>query len=159
MNIRFFEPADTDSVAVLLQEMSRHYNGADASSYEAVRENLVENILGRDSGVRIVVALENKRVSGIAMISLLYPAPKERGQLFMKEIYVAVDARSSGIGRQLMSWIANYAVSKNCSRFDWTVDADNVKAVDFYKKLGATHVADKLYFRFNDNKLETYANK
>jgi ribosomal protein S18 acetylase RimI-like enzyme len=159
MIIRFFEPADTDSVAGLLQEMSRHYNGAKASSYEVVRKNLVENILGPDSGVRIVVAVKDKHVMAVAMISLLYPAPKEHGQLFMKEIYVAADARSSGIGRQLMSWIANYAVSKNCSRFDWTVDAGNVKAVDFYKKLGAIHVADKLYFRFNDKILEAYAKK
>jgi GNAT superfamily N-acetyltransferase len=66
----------------------------------------------------------------------------------MKELYVAADHRSRGVGRQLMTWIAQYAVAKNCVRFDWTVDADNRGALDFYRQLGATQVPDKLYFRF-----------
>lgn len=157
MEIRFFQDGDVESVADALVDMSRHYNGENASSREAVLSNLVNNILGPESGVRIVVAVEAGRVVGLAMVSLLYPAPKEHGQLFMKELYVVSDARSSGIGTAMMKWIGRYAVSKNCIRFDWTVDLSNPRAVEFYKDLGAAHVSNKLYFRFAGNALAAFA--
>ena len=159
MEIRFFEPNDTESLADVLHDMSRHYNGENASSRDTVYRNLVGNILGRDSDVRIVVGVENGRVLGLAMISVLYPASKERAQLFMKELYVLSEWRSRGVGEQLMHWIAAYAVAHNCVRFDWTVDAQNVGAVAFYRRLGATHVTDKLYFRFAGTDLQRFSDE
>lgn len=159
MEIRIFQPEDTDSVADLLHEMSCHYNGNNASSRDVVRRNLINNILGTESDVRIVVALAGTRVVGIAMISILYPAQKERAQLFMKELYVVEDCRSQGLGAQLMMWIAQYGVARNCARFDWTVGAENIKAVGFYRSLGATHVTEKLYFRLAGEELQRFVSQ
>jgi GNAT superfamily N-acetyltransferase len=157
VRIRLFQPEDTDSVAELLREMSCHYNGANASSLEVVRANLVTNILGTHSGVRLVVAIIHRRVVGVATVSLLYPAPKERAQLFMKELYVLSAERGAGIGTKMMHWLAQYAVQNNCARFDWTVDESNVEATRFYRSLGAKHVKDKLYFRFTGEELQAFA--
>jgi len=158
MLIRFFHPEDTESVADLLHEMSRHYNGANASSIEDVRDNLLENVLGPDSGVRLVVAVAENRVVGFATIALLYPASKERAQLFMKELYVLSSDRGAGVGERMMRWLAQYAVETHCVRFDWTVDEENTGALRFYGELGAKHVKDKLYFRFAGEELEKFAN-
>jgi GNAT superfamily N-acetyltransferase len=151
MHIRFFTVDDTESTADLLHDMSVHYNGGDASSREAVRANLVENILGANSGVRLVVALQDNRVVGLAAISLLHSllctAPKEQAQLFMKELYVHSLDRGAGIGERLMSWLARYALDNQCVRFDWTVDETNTRARRFYDELGAAIVKEKLYFR------------
>lgn len=157
MEIGLFEDADAESVVDVLHDMSRHYNGDNASSRDVVKANFLTNILGEDSDVRVVVARLEGRVVAVAMISILYPAPKERGQLFMKELYVASDCRAQGIGRQLMTWVAQYAVAKNCVRFDWTVDAENAKALEFYRQIGATQVKDKLYFRFSGAELGALA--
>lgn len=156
--IRFFRPEDTDSLADLLYEMSRLYYDDNASTREVVLRNLIDNILGPDSDVRIIVALAGARVVGMATISILYPAPKERAQLFMKQLYVVADCRSRGIGAQLVTWIAHYAVAKNCSRVDWTVDANNTRAIAFYRSLGANSVTEKLYFRLSDDELGRFAN-
>ena len=71
--------------------------GANASSQTAVRENLVRNILGPNSGVRLILAIDGERAVGLASIALLYPAPKEQGQLFMKELYVLSEHRETGL--------------------------------------------------------------
>jgi len=157
MKIRFFSAEDIESTADLLHDMSVHYNGSNASPREAVRSNLIENILGPSTGVQLVVALDGQRVVGLAAISLLYPAPKERAQLFMKELYVHSSDRGAGIGEKLMSWLARYAVEKQCARFDWTVDESNSEALRFYTDLGATHVKDKMYFRFAGASLDALA--
>jgi len=157
MDIRLFQSDDTESLADLLLDMSRHYNGDNASTRDLVRRNLIENILGDDSDVHAVVAVSDRRVVGMAMISILYPAPKERAQLFMKELYVATDCRSQGVGLQLMKWVARYGIARNCARFDWTVDNVNPRAVEFYRSIGATHQQDKLYFRFAGDDLQRFA--
>ena len=157
VEIAFFRQEQLESVVDLLHEMSVHYNRDNASSRDVVKANLIGNILGPDSGVRLVIASEASRAVGLAAISLLYPARKERGQLFMKELYVVSDKRGAGVGRALMHWTAKYAVSKNCCRLDWTVDDTNPQALSFYRELGATHLTGKLYFRFSDEQLLRFA--
>jgi GNAT superfamily N-acetyltransferase len=159
MEIRFFRPEDTESLTDIVHDMSRHYHGENASPRETVGRNLIENILGPDSDVRIVVAVDDGRVVGVATISLLYPAPKERAQLFMKELYVVSDFRHRGAGTRLMTFIAQYAVSRNCARFDWTVDAGNIAALAFYRSFGAAPVTNKLYFRIDGEALNQLASQ
>ncbi len=157
MEMRLFEGQDVESVTDLLHDMSRHYNGENASARSAVRTNLIERILGPNSGVTLVVALSGARAVGLAAISILYPAPKERGQLFMKELYVHSDCRGGRIGEQLMVWIARYAIQHDCVRFDWTAEANNPGAVRFYSALGARRVEEKIYFRFESEDLLSFS--
>ncbi len=153
MEIRLFEGQDVESVTDLLRDMSRHYNPENVSTRSAVRANLLERILGPNSGVTLVVALSGARAVGLAAISILYPAPKERGQLFMKELYVHSDCRGGGVEEKLMVWIAKYAIHNDCVRFDWTAEESNPGAVRFYSALGAQRVREKIYFRFEDDDL------
>jgi GNAT superfamily N-acetyltransferase len=159
MEIAFFQDQHLDSVVDLFCDMSAHYNGSNASPAEAVRRNLVRNILGPDSGVKLVLAIENGRAIGVACISLLYPAPKEKCQLFMKELYVSSAYRNHGVGPLLMKFIAAYALTKECVRFDWTVDSDNSRAAEFYRRLGAEQLSTKLYFRLGTAQMEQLATK
>lgn len=157
LDIRPCEDRDVESLADLLHDMSVHYNGPDASAREVVREHLVDRILGPRSGVTVVVAMEGARAVGMAAISILYPAPKERGQLFMKELYVHADARDRGVGARLMAWVAAYAVSHDCSRLDWTAEAGNPGALRFYDALGARRVVEKVYYRLAGDELAAFA--
>jgi GNAT superfamily N-acetyltransferase len=157
MLIRFFHAEDTGQVADVLVEMSRYYNGINASTRADIHTNLVSRILGPESCVRLVLAFEHDRVVGLAAISLLYPAPSETAQLFMKELYVVAGHRGKGVGRAMMRWLAEYALAQRCSRFDWTVDAGNVDAHRFYEDLGASVVPDKHYFRLAGDALNAFA--
>ncbi len=157
MDTDFYRDEQLESVVDLLHDMSVHYNGVNASSREAVRGNLLHNILGPHSSVRLVVASRENKVIGLAAISILYPAPKEKGQLFMKELYVLSSARGKGVGKVIMKWVAQYAVAKDCVRFDWAVDAPNKEALAFYQQLGANQVTDKLYFRMSGEQLIRFA--
>src|SRR5258708_13345344 len=140
MEIAFFRQEQLESVVDLLHDMSVHYNRENASSRNVVKAHLIGSILGPDSGVRLVIASEASRVIGLATISLLYPASKERGQLFMKELYVVSDKRGAGGGRALMRWTARYAVAKNCCRFDLTLHSTNPNTMSFYPELASTHL-------------------
>lgn len=159
MEIRPYESRDLESVADLLHDMSVHYNASNASSRAVVRSNLLEQILGPHSGVKLVLALDASRVVGLATVSILYPAPKERGQLFMKDLYVHSAARGAGIGERLMRWLAIYATQHGCARFDWTAETSNPRALRFYEELGAKRVEEKVYFRFAGEDLLAFSER
>jgi GNAT superfamily N-acetyltransferase len=156
MHISFFSPADTESAVGALYELNCHYFGEAASSRDDARLTL-GNILSAESGVRMVVAKEEDEIAGLATISLLYPAPESRGQLFLKDLYVCAKWRGSGVGEALMRFLASYAVSKNCIRFDWTTESTNLGALAFYERLGAKRVEEKVYFRLAGDSLVAFA--
>jgi hypothetical protein len=157
VKIDFFTPGQTEAVVDALHALSRHYHGDAALPREAVRRNLVDNMLAADSGVRIVVASDGAEVAGLATIALLYPAPQERGQMFMKDLFVRERWRGAGLGQQLMGFIARHALARHCVRFDWTTERTNLGAMAFYERLGAKPVPEKVYFRLTGDDLEALA--
>jgi ribosomal protein S18 acetylase RimI-like enzyme len=153
MRIAFFTQDQVETVVDLLHEMSGHYNDGLASDRSKIQQNLIENILGPQSGVRLLLALDGQRAVGLASIAILYPAMRERAQLHLKELYVVASHRSQGIGTSLLRHVAEYALATNCMRLDWTVEHSNERALAFYKRLGAKPAPEKVYFRVTGDDL------
>ena len=147
IEIRFFEKQDTESAVKIFCELSEYYLKGNKSTEDEVRRNLINSILGKDSGVKLILAVENGRALALATVSLLYPAPKETGQLCLKELFTSSKYQGKGIGRRMMSFIANYAIEKNCSRMDWATDLSNTMGMEFYRKLGASSMEGRVNYR------------
>ena len=159
MQVAFFEPTDFDALVVAFQDLGQHYFGSASPGKDAVRSALAEDVLGKASGVSIVVAKDGAQVAGFATISILYPAPGFKGQLFMKDLYVCSAWRGRGIGEQIMRFLAEYALSKGCVRLDWTTEGTNSGAIAFYERLGASRVQEKVYFRLTVPEMQALAAK
>lgn len=57
--------------------------------------------------------------------------------LFVKELYVDAEWRSSGVGSAIMRAAAAEAVRRNCGLMKWQVARWNADAARFYRRLGA----------------------
>ena len=55
--------------------------------------------------------------------------------------------RNKGVGGLLMQKVLEEARHSGCYRVDWNVRDWNVKGINFYKKLGAKFVEDRLSMR------------
>lgn len=64
--------------------------------------------------------------------------------------YVRSSARSQGVGRVLVSWVAWYALENGCRRIDWPVKASSAKGISFYEDLGAEQVVERLSYRLSE---------
>ena len=84
-------------------------------------------------------------------------APSLGGQLFMKDLFVAPEARGRGAGQALMEFLARLALARGCVRFDWTAETSNPAALAFYDRLGARRIEEKVYFRFDGEALRALA--
>ena len=152
MRVSLLSEPQHESLLDLLRELHTYYNDGSSVDREMVRSHLLENLLGAESPLRLVVAHEaNTSVLGLAAISLTYslvdPSPAQYRHCQLKELYVCSAARSQGVGTALMAWVAQCAVNNGCRRIDWPVKAHNAKGISFYKKLGAQQVVERLSFR------------
>ena len=147
-----------ESLADLLCELHTYYHEGSSVPREMARSYLVDKLLGADSPLRLVVACEDDgRVLGLAAISLTYslvdPRPEQRRQCQLKELYVRSSARSAGVGKAIMAWVAQYAADHGCRRIDWPVKASNARGIAFYQGLGAEQFVERLSFRLSEPRL------
>ena len=152
MHIAFVDSHQHEALIDLMHEMCVFYSEEAPVSRDDVRSNLHDNLLAAGSPVRLVVAVDDDgEVVGLAAIALFHslvdPAPRRRGQLLLKELYVRQARQGQGIGKALMAWIARHAAEHGCARMDWHVSASNRPGLAFYRSLGALHVAGRLNFR------------
>lgn len=157
MPVAFYDPSHFEALVAAFQDMGRHYFGDTAPDEPTLRATLAGEVLGPDSGVRLVLALDGAQVAGFATVSILYPAPGFKGQLFMKDLYVCSAWRGRGIGEQLMRFLAAHALATGCVRFDWTTEDGNAGAIAFYERLGARRVPEKIYFRLTVPEIQALA--
>jgi GNAT superfamily N-acetyltransferase len=162
MQVALVSPPQHESLVDLLCELHTYYNEGSCVPREMVRSHLMENLLGPDSPLRLVVAFDDAgQVLGFAAITLTYslvePAPEQRRHCQLKELYVRSAARSLGAGKAIMSWVARYATDHGCGRIDWPVKATNARGIAFYKGLGAQQVVERLSFRLSGPSLSELA--
>lgn len=162
MRVELVSEPQHESLIDLLCELHAYYNESSTVSREVVREHLLENLLGAESPHLLVVASKyDREVVGLAAItlvcSLVEPTADKRKHCQLKELYVRASARSQGVGRALMSWVARYAFDNGCRRIDWPVKASNARGISFYESLGAERVVERLSYRLSEPSMSQLA--
>jgi ribosomal protein S18 acetylase RimI-like enzyme len=157
VRIQLYENNHFAALSEAMYELDRYYFGERGATHQEIESSLKRGMLGAESGVRVLIAIEADEVAGLATFALLYPAPEQRGQLFMKDLFVRERWRGRRLGEALMQFLAKYAVQQNCVRFDWTTENTNTGAMAFYQRLGAQHVAEKVYYRLTGSALRALA--
>jgi GNAT superfamily N-acetyltransferase len=61
--------------------------------------------------------------------------------------------RGSGLGKALLTALAQECVDKGYARLEWSVLDWNTPAIDFYKSLGAVAMDEWTTFRLTDDAL------
>lgn len=58
--------------------------------------------------------------------------------LYIDDLYVAESCRKQGVGKMLFQKMISHAKAEHCKKLRWQVSNWNSKAIEFYKKMGAT---------------------
>lgn len=153
---RIADAADLDLVAELLLITSQYYWGP-RDGAETASRNAANALLGGEADCRMLLGFQEETAVAYATFAIVYPAPNDRGSLFMKDLFVTDGARNQGTGEAMMRALAKLAVSRGCARFDWTAETDNPRALAFYDRLAAQRVTDKVYYRFAHDELARFA--
>ncbi|MDD2387724.1 MAG: GNAT family N-acetyltransferase [Bacteroidales bacterium] len=84
-----------------------------------------------------VAVSETEEIIGIALYFFAYFTWVGKS-LYLDDLYVTPEYRNMGIGNELLNHIFKLAKDENCRRLRWQVINWNTKAIELYKKVGAT---------------------
>ena len=106
---------------------------------------LAEALFGEGARPEALIAREsapNGPAAGFALFFHTFSTFLGRRGLWLEDLFVVPAHRGAGLGRQLLSALAQIARQRECGRFEWAVLDWNTPAIGFYERMGATLLPD-----------------
>jgi GNAT superfamily N-acetyltransferase len=96
------------------------------------------------------------QAAGMALFFPVYSTWRGRA-LHLEDLFVRPQFRGRGIGKALLTKVAELAVERECKLLYWHVLDWNEPAIEFYKSLGAAALDDWTRMRLTDEPLRALA--
>jgi GNAT superfamily N-acetyltransferase len=96
-------------------------------------------------------------VAGFALWFLNFSTWDGVHGIYLEDLYVRPEHRGGGLGRALLTTLAQVCVERGYSRLQWSVLDWNVPSIGFYKSLGAVPMDEWTVFRLAGEPLEALA--
>jgi GNAT superfamily N-acetyltransferase len=119
----------------------------------ATEELLCESLFGERPAAEVLLAFAGGRPAAYVTYYFTFSSMVGKRGLWLDDLFVSPEFRGRGIGGALMSYLASIAIRNRCGRFEWSVLDWNKPAIAFYRKLGATLVADWRLCRLDGERL------
>ncbi|QFT29475.1 putative acetyltransferase [Labrenzia sp. THAF82] len=150
-SVRSYKATDIFRVADLIAELQVFH---DLSVQD--REDILWDLNNIPASFEVwVVCDANDIPVGLAMCASI-PGPGIKAGLFLKEIFVSSSYRNHGLGKMLIRKVVASARDRGMLRIDWLASADNKKAHDFYKQIGAKDCDSVVFFRIDSPILDNF---
>ena len=133
--IRKAEEADIPNLLTLMRELAvfEKYINAFAITEEGLRE---QGFLRSPPDFHCLVAEDNETLVGMLVYYFVPFTYRAKPNLIIKELYVAEQQRSKGVGKVLMQAVAREAEKSGCGQIKWWVAKWNHRSIQFYERLG-----------------------
>jgi GNAT superfamily N-acetyltransferase len=105
-------------------------------------EALKEHLFGSRNYAEAILAEQAGQVVGFAVFFYNYSTFLTKPGLYLDDLFIFPDCRRQGIGKMLLTHLAQLGVSRNCGRFEWMVAVGNKPAIAFYESMGASVLPD-----------------
>lgn len=99
------------------------------------------------------VAEVDGEVVGTALWFLNFSTWRGKHGIYLEDLYVRQSMRGSGLGKALLTALAQECVARGYARLEWSVLDWNEPAIGFYKSLGAIPMDEWTVFRLTDHSL------
>jgi ribosomal protein S18 acetylase RimI-like enzyme len=126
---------DAESVTALMAAFRDHM-GRDEPADDRIRSTV--EVLLRDPAAEFLLAAPDGAEAPAGICQLRYRLAVWTGadDCWLEDLFVASEARRSGLGRALVTAAVERARRRGCRRMELDVDEDNTAALAFYRSLG-----------------------
>lgn len=158
INIRPARPEDAGAYLQLVEALAR-YERLPPPDPEA-KARLIDHLFGAQQHYRLLVAEDPENdghIVGYAAFLMAYSTFLARPTLYLEDLFVLPEYRSTGLGHRILVYVAKTAVAEGCGRLDFIVLDWNKLALDFYERHGVPHLKDWLLHRLEGDDLRRVA--
>jgi len=149
--IRRVRESDVDAVVGLAYELAEYERAPQDCHLTA--DQLHTALFGPAPALFGHVAEVDGAVVGSALWFLNFSTWRGVHGIYLEDLYVRPTMRGSGLGKALLTALAQECVDKGYARLEWSVLDWNTPAIDFYKALGAVAMDEWTTFRLTDDAL------
>ena len=153
-------PATPDDIPHILQFI-RELADYEKLSHQvtATKDLLHQHLFGPRPVAECLVAQLDGSPVGFALFFHNFSTFLGRPGIYLEDLFVRPAARGRGVGRALLTHLAQIAVERNCGRLEWSVLDWNAPAIGFYKKLGAVPMDEWTVMRVSGDALKILASE
>lgn len=154
--LRFAEEKDVSLILGFIKELAEYEKMRD--DVVATEEDLRESLFERKVAEVIIAEYNNKPV-GFALFFHNFSTFLGRPGIYLEDLYVKPEMRGKGMGKIMLSFLANLAIERNCGRLEWWCLDWNKPSIDFYMSLESEPMDEWTVYRLCDNSLKALANQ
>lgn len=158
-NIDGFKPRfATEEDILLILEFIKELAEYEKLLHEVVatEEVLMDSLFKRKVAEVVVGEYEDKPVA-FALFFHNFSTFLGRPGIYLEDLYVKPEMRGKGIGKVMLSFLANLALERKCGRLEWWCLDWNKYSIEFYKQMGAVPMDEWTTFRVHDEALKDLA--
>lgn len=152
--LRSAEPRDVTAITGLIAELAEFENLSHL--LEVTPEKLHPHLFGPQPVVEALVGEIDGEVVGFALFFTNFSTFLAKPGLYLEDLYVRPAHRRSGLGKALLSRLAQIAVERDYGRFEWCVLDWNEDAIRFYQGMGASVLPEWRLCRLSGDALARY---
>jgi len=152
--LRPAEPRDIAAIVGLIAELAEFEQLSHL--LELRPQDLQRHMFGERPVVEGLVGELAGEVVGYALFFTNFSTFLGKPGLYLEDLYVRPAHRGSGLGKRMLSRLAQLAVERDYGRFEWSVLDWNESAIRFYEKMGASLLPDWRICRLSGAALEAY---
>ena len=145
--VRRVQESDVDAVVKLVYELAEYERAPEQCHLTA--DQLHRALFRPDAALYGHVAELDGEVVGCALWFLNYSTWDGEHGIYLEDLYVRPTARGAGLGRALLTALAEECVARGYTRLQWWVLNWNEPAIGFYRSLGATPMDDWTVYRLS----------
>jgi len=150
-------PADVLLLFSLIQALAEYEKLSHAVTGNA--EALKEHLFGSRPYVEAILAEYAGQAVGFALFFTNYSTFLTQPGIYLEDLFVLPEYRRQGIGKAMLTYLANLAVERGCGRLEWSVLDWNEPAIAFYQHMGASILEDWRICRVTNESLTQLAAK
>jgi GNAT superfamily N-acetyltransferase len=149
--VRFAEPADSSVLFELIEGLAVYEKLSHAITGNALA--LKEHLFGSRRYVEAILAESAGQAVGFALFFHNYSTFLTKPGIYLEDLFVLPEYRRQGIGKALLTKLAQIAVERDCGRLEWSVLDWNESAQAFYRSMGASILDDWRICRVTEDAL------
>jgi GNAT superfamily N-acetyltransferase len=155
LSIRPATAADLPLIAQFIRDLAEY----EKLSHEVRFDEAVlgDRLFGPRPYAEVLIGEIDGAPQGFALFFHNFSTFEGKPGVYLEDLFVRPEARGSGLGKALLSRLAQLAVERDCARLEWWVLDWNEPAIGFYKMLGAKPMDEWTVFRVDGDALTELA--
>lgn len=153
--VREARESDVERIAQLVRELALYERSPEA--VKATPEHFRAALFGPQPAAYALVAEAEAEVVGFALYFLNFSTWEGVHGIYLEDLFVQPEHRGTGLGKALLTALAEIAVDRGYARVEWWVLDWNTPSIEFYRRLGAVPMDEWTVFRLTGDALRNLA--